>query len=321
MGSRVPQLDTSANKVEPKPRRFNWIRFLNFKLPSIKRPSPDNVSDEQFIRDLKQLKDLRSFLIREAVGVAWSPDTFEGLDRLRYHPLGRTPTEAEYGKVQDITRGLFGFLPDSLRRKFVLGRIPWWVAWLPVVLALLAIVFLVGAQLVLRQEMEFASLEIAASRIFPFYIGWLASLGAMGALAFIGMNALSVQDDVTFDLMNTRLMFLRITLGSLFGLILALPFAIDDFVKFLANTIVIRREANPDIMRQAVMMVSPFILGFSTSLVILILNRFVDGVQGFFGRSTAGAPSKSRSNLNASRGSRVASNTSGRGTGRNKTER
>ena len=34
----------------------------------------------------------------------------------------------------------------------------------------------------------------------PFYLVWLMSLGASGSIAFIGMNALSVQQDVTLTL-------------------------------------------------------------------------------------------------------------------------
>jgi hypothetical protein len=49
------------------------------------------------------------------------------------------------------------------------------------------------------------------ARVLPFYLLWLMSLGATGAVAFIGTNVLSVQEDATFDLTNTRLMALRIT--------------------------------------------------------------------------------------------------------------
>src|SRR5215510_4179294 len=71
--------------------------------------------------------------------------------------------------------------------------------------------------------------------ILPFYLSWLMSIGAIGSVAFIGMNALSVQQDITFDLTNTRLMLLRITLGALFGLVLTLPFGFDSFVQFCEN--------------------------------------------------------------------------------------
>lgn len=128
--------------------------------------------------------------------------------------------------------------------------------------------------------------------VLPYYLLWLMSLGAIGAFAFIGMNALSLQEDVTFDLTNSRLIILRITLGSLFGLVLTLPFGFDGFLVFCrsinAGTGVGAVE-KPDFTVQAILLLLPFVLGFSTSLVILILNRAVDAVQGFFGRAQPAA--------------------------------
>jgi hypothetical protein len=123
------------------------------------------------------------------------------------------------------------------------------------------------------------------------------SLGAIGSIAFIGMNALSLQEDITFDLTNSRLIVLRIALGALFGLVLTLPFGFQEFLGFCkfivggsgtSENSELQGVQAPTVTAQAAMLVLPFILGFSTSLVILILNRFVDAVQGFFGRRTEG---------------------------------
>ena len=114
----------------------------------------------------------------------------------------------------------------------------------------------------------------------------------MGSLAFIGMNALSVQRDISFDLTNMRLNYLRIILGALFGLVLTLPFGYTGFLEF-CNDIAVgsTQVTKPEITIAALILLLPFILGFSTSLVILILNRFVDSVQSFFGASP---PSRDR---------------------------
>jgi len=55
------------------------------------------------------------------------------------------------------------------------------------------------------------------------YFLWTACLGAIGAIAFLSMNALSIQQDVTFDLTNKSLLAVRIVLGSLFGVVLRFP--------------------------------------------------------------------------------------------------
>lgn len=144
--------------------------------------------------------------------------------------------------------------------------------------------------------------------VLPFYLIWLMSLGAIGSVAFIGMNALSVQEDITFDLTNSRLILMRIALGALFGLVLSLPFGFDGFLEF-CKAIVLGKPLQPTgasdstqqtVTIQAMILVLPFILGFSTSLVILILNRLVDGVQGFFGRRDSQAAAASASPVSRS---------------------
>jgi hypothetical protein len=106
-----------------------------------------------------------------------------------------------------------------------------------------------------------------------------------------------VQEDITFDLTNRRLMILRVVLGGLFGLVLTLPFGFQDFLNFCSNIggAIPLHEKPGDTVKpsdsvtwQAVTLLMPFVLGFSTSLVILVLNQLVDGIQAFFGkRSTA----------------------------------
>jgi NO-binding membrane sensor protein with MHYT domain len=224
-----------------------------FKTPN----APELVSDLQFLQDLEQLKELRSFLIREAVSLT-APDpesvSFKGLNNLRYGPAARSPTEEEWGQVESLTQTLFRILPPELRRKFVLGRIPMWITAVPVGLAAVAIISLVMAVLISATNMygtsSAAALESDSAlltssigpRILPFYVVWLVCLGGIGAVAFIGMNALSVQADVTFDLMNTRLMILRIILGAMFGLVITLPFGFPYFTQFVTNIVLGKKD-------------------------------------------------------------------------------
>jgi hypothetical protein len=248
------------------------------------------INDEQFAKDLQELKSLRSFFIKQAVSIDTDGSDglrFGSLNLLYYHHNGRPPTHEEWAQVEWHTQSLFRLMTESLRRKFTLGTIPWWVSYLPVVFALIAAASLI--LVILLPGLHGGSLE--RSYVLPFYLVWLLSLGAIGAIAFIGMNVLSVQEDITFDLTNERLMSLRIALGALFGLVLTLPFGFEGFVQFCEEIIRGKITAQPgaldgsQVTTQAVMLLLPFILGFSTSLVILILNRLVDAVQGFFGKS------------------------------------
>jgi hypothetical protein len=93
---------------------------------------------------------------------------------------------------------------------------------------------------------------------------------------------------------------LRVALGALFAVVLTLPFGYPEFLAFCDGIRFPHLPTNPDkppatgsvLTTQAVFLLLPFVLGFSTSLVILILNQFVEAVQAFFGRkpSTLTAP-------------------------------
>jgi hypothetical protein len=132
---------------------------------------------------------------------------------------------------------------------------------------------------------------------FVCYLMWIGCLGGLGAIAFVSINALAIQTDATFDLTNRRLIQIRIVLGALFGVVLSIPFGFPDFVEFcqsiadsqLVKTIVsvgaTEVKDGEIFTKRAGLLLLPFILGFSTPLVVLVLNRFVDGVSTLFGHS------------------------------------
>jgi hypothetical protein len=252
------------------------------------------INDAAFMHDLGRLKELRSFLIQEAVQVR--PSDAEALEFGRLNLLkrnyltesmGRDPTEEEWMQVERHRLMLLGLLTPTLRRRFVLGAVPAMLAWLPMGLALVALLALMMA--IWACNVDALHMRGVGANVLPFYLIWLVSLGAIGSVAFTGMNALSVQEDITFDLTNRRLFTMRIALGALFGLVLTLPFGIQQFIDFCSSIVtgpVPGQIAPPTGLGQATMLILPFVLGFSTSLVILILNRFIEAVQGFFGRRT-----------------------------------
>ena len=241
------------------------------------------IKNSGFMRDLNRLKELRSFLIKEAAPIKTGEVPYLSFGRLNLlresHGVGgRQPTENEWYELEARQQQLFAHLDENLRKKYLLGNIPSWIAYLPAVFAGLAVAALYYAYLQGTDSITFAS-----------YLVWLVSLGTIGSVAFIGMNILSVQDDVTFDLSNARLMSLRIILGGMFALVLSLPFGYQTFQHFVLNIGKFRLDskAPSELTAQAAFLLLPFILGFSTSLVIMILNRLIEAVKTFFGQSVA----------------------------------
>jgi hypothetical protein len=239
------------------------------------------INDRQFMDDLEQLKTLRSFLIQQAVPLKQGETSisFGKLNRLRraWGDGGRSPTLEEWDELERNTQELYSHLNESLRRRFLYGQIPAWVTQTAAGLGVLSLMAMFGAFRLMPD----------ISLVLPCYMLWLAALGAVGSIAFIGMNALAVQDDATFDLTNHRLIVLRIALGALFGVVLTLPFGFKDFLEFVVGLRTGGAGISSGVATQSVLLLLPFILGFSTPLVIMILNQFVEAVQSFFGKKTA----------------------------------
>jgi hypothetical protein len=131
--------------------------------------------------------------------------------------------------------------------------------------------------------------------LFVAFLAWVAALGGIGSIAFIGMNALAIQDDATFDITNKKLITLRVMLGALFAVVLTLPFGFTSFAHFIEElqkkTTASILDANaPSIAAESLLLLLPFVLGFSTTLVIMVLNQFVEAVQSFFGKKGSPPP-------------------------------
>jgi hypothetical protein len=244
------------------------------------------IKDETFYRYLSRLKQLQEFLYQQAVPIDSSDAdalAMGDLSGLYFHPDGRMATFDEWTKVEKRTQAIFRFFSPAMRRKFLMGGTPWLAAWLPLYFLGLAVFSLVFAMIIMN------AIDWPEYLLFVDYLVWLVSLGAIGASAYIGMNALSIQDDITFDLTNVRLMSLRIALGALFGVVLSLPFGFPEFVKFCKvawkpSVFYDQNAGATTIAEQAAFLLLPFIFGFSTSLVILVLTQLADAVQTFLGR-------------------------------------
>jgi hypothetical protein len=239
----------------------------------------NEIRDEQFMRDLQKLRQLRTFLNEQAIPLRRQDGTslsFGSLNSLRSNFLqrGRYPDSKEWTELEKLTEDLFAFLDEPLRRKFIATQLPKWVPYMVGLLGCVAFVSIVGCTF-LAQPSQWN---------VPLYLIWLASLGAIGSMSFVGMNVLSIQDDATFDLSNRSFLIFRIVLGALFGTVITLPFGFKTFTTFINSLLSGGAEVSASLTVDSLMLLLPFILGFSTSLVIMILNQFIEATQSFFGK-------------------------------------
>jgi TRAP-type C4-dicarboxylate transport system permease small subunit len=121
-------------------------------------------------------------------------------------------------------------------------------------------------------------------------IVWTVAQGGLGACAFLGTRiatrrsekfAVDTLVDVT-DVTDESILRIRIVLGCLFGSLIGVPIGSLAFDK-MGNAIYDSTlSLSPSDMA---LIVLPFMVGFSTNLVLAILERFVDSIKTFFGMS------------------------------------
>jgi hypothetical protein len=110
------------------------------------------------------------------------------------------------------------------------------------------------------------------------FCGWSFYLGKAGAAASLALNLLALQKDAAFDITEPSLVNARIMTGGVFAFVLSLAVGIPPYRDFLSSLI----EAKDNAFERSLLILLPFVFGFSTNLVIAILHQFVGAVQTFF---------------------------------------
>jgi hypothetical protein len=230
------------------------------------------------------LTNLKTFLLTRGVHIRDEDVpmlSFGKLNHLRYWEKGRLPTVEEWEQLDRHSLKLFSYLDDGLRKEFELSQTAKLIAGLPWLFIFVALLFVA--------VLSMLTVMFAVDNLLLLsgcYVLWTLLLGAIGAIAFLSMNTLSIQKDITFDLTNKNLLAVRIGLGSLFGFFLSVPFGFYSFGAFWES--VTHRTPAPSSASfsfEAALLLLPFVLGFSTSLVILVLNKVVESITVFFGGS------------------------------------
>jgi hypothetical protein len=238
------------------------------------------LQDKEFFNKLRLLKSLQAMALYERINVPETHLYLGNLNLLREAPKrnsreDRPATLEEWSTLEKAIRLLAGHLTPKQLWQVQLSHISKFLIVFPFFLLLLAVSCLfLSIVAVGKQNLFIAS-----------YIPWVMATGGLGSVAFIYVNALSIQVDPTVNVLSESLVLMRILLGALFALMLALPFGLESFGALAKHLISLEQ---PVTIQQGSLLLLPFILGFSTPLVLSILNKIIVSIQGFFGVQDTG---------------------------------
>jgi hypothetical protein len=253
----------------------------------------DGISDRRFAAQLEAIQKLKQFMFDEKVLL--QADILESinlgsLNNLKYAPNGRLPTEDEWKALDQKLAGLAPLLTPALRWKLRIRELRFFFITVPIffmgttVIATFSLVLLITF-------VERTSLFFVAPYVIAFLL-WTLSQGALGACAFLcvsaTVHALKERSGSTplypaIDVTDENILSIRVILGALFALLIALPIGGRSIVTVYDAFL----ETHPiPPVEDWITVLVPFMFGFSTPLVLAILNRIVGGIGSLFGVSS-----------------------------------
>lgn len=251
--------------------------------------SPARISDRLFIQQLGYTRGLVTFLIRRQALPDKPPDVLANLAALgsmRYSPAGRAASEEEWRKLYAISHGLASSLPLEIATAFSIWRLRTFFGLFPLIFLIMGIAAL---------EATYLQGYAASSSGWYYFIGlaavlsWTCALGGLGTSAFFGTSLLAqlasaagndqakLKEITDYTYLQTRLM-----IGILFAFVLGLPFghlSLDTASASLYTDV----TWNAELFTTMLHILAPFLLGFSTALVLAILERLIEGIKTTLG--------------------------------------
>jgi hypothetical protein len=252
-------------------------------------PNPNSISDRRFVGQLQEIKNLKQFLFEQKV--KFEPAQLGSIDlgslnNLYFSPSGRVPTSEEWKLLDEKISILASYLSDELRQKIRVRELSVFFDTLPLafLLATLATVlyrFLYGGFLTKGTLLFNASFLLSL-------IVWTVAQGGLGACAFLGTRIATKRSEKGLidnfadvaDVTDESILKIRIVLGCLFGSLIGVPIGSLAFDKMGSAIYDSTTNLTPS---DFALILLPFMVGFSTNLVLAILERFIESIRTFFG--------------------------------------
>jgi hypothetical protein len=281
------------------------------------------IGDRRFWQQLQTVRELKSFLLFE--NVIFKDEDLAGiqlgiLDLISFSPNGRIPTDKEWNEVDKKLNTLSKYLDPTLRRKRRLLRLKVYFRTLPLLFIALAISALLLDSFTRYMTTQQGGLTLFGTTLdFVANLVWILTLGGLGTCGYLGTalmtesrrlasHTTSPPDHVDqsasgptafsgmaaeIDLTDANLITTRIVVGILFAFILGYPVYHDKLHELILGLHQSGAEngqggtgSSGNLAVDLAVILLPFILGFSTTLVLGVMERFVATVGSLFGLTT-----------------------------------
>ncbi|MBM3597483.1 MAG: hypothetical protein FJX35_04670 [Alphaproteobacteria bacterium] len=263
-----------------------------------------SIEDEDFVEQLEEVRRLKKFLVSQKIRFADSDIKnidLGPLNNLKYHRYGRSPEQSEWQLLDEKMSVLATYLDDDLRRKIRIWELGRYFGGMPLGFLICAIVA-VGIGFFFPAPFTTPADKLSLLEKSPLFISvvlWSIALGGLGACAFLTTTLLgssksqsgttkseAVAGVEDVDITDTSLVNARLVVGILFAFILGFPFS-SASLRFVLDKMFEGYLHMEFKSTDLAMMIIPFLMGFSTSIVLLILERIVTSVKSLFGISGA----------------------------------
>jgi hypothetical protein len=242
--------------------------------------------------------------------LSFSPNDLDEMDlgklnNLRYRAFGRVPTDVEWAKVYKVSSAVASHLgvPD-LKRKIRIRELKMFFGTIPLIFFSTSVVLTFAWVIQPWAIDELGQSDPLNMLIVAGTIIWALSQGGLGACAFLCTSVItkSAEDTIktknspegdsmetdsfwdSSDITDRNLLKSRIVLGALFGFLLGLPIArssLDIIYRGVVPHTGIGISAT-----DASLMLMPFLIGFSTNLVLALFSKFIAVIQALFSAQT-----------------------------------
>ena len=249
------------------------------------------IGNRRFGDQLSQVQKLKRFFFEEKV--RFNPEQLATIDlgplnNLHYRESSRQPTDEEWRLLDEKLSVLASYLNDDLRRKIRIRELGLFFGSMPLIFLSFAVVSTIFYTLY-PSFFDEKSLAFRVAFIVAV-VAWTISQGGLGACAFLGTRV-AIQDaqgvtpteplKESADVTDINVLRIRIILGCLFAFFIGLPLAYFG-LEALYTALFESDKKSVQVADFAFIFV-PFLLGFSTNLVLVILDRFVSSIHAFFG--------------------------------------